>query len=778
VSQIRARMVLMSLVLVVSACGDPSRILSPDATNATPKAAGFGKVSCVVNFTPAHAVSSAQCSTPDATEATDMTANRVQERLVIGGQNVYVTIGFSNFAYNSATNLFSLNVTVQNLMAQPLGTTDGVTAATQGTRIFVVGGPSVTSGSGTITIPSDSGTATFTAPNQIYWQYDGILKPDSISKPSNWKFVLPSQTSGIQFVVEVSAPIPAEASVLRWTTLRQGLSDSSYNGVWQQSSSNIYAVGNGSTVARYNGSSWSLVNTGLASAPLSGVYGFSASDLWVVGGAVTAHYNGSSWTSVNNTGAAYKAVWGTSSTNVYAVGYQSPWAIIQVNNGSGFNTVANDNVWAWGDTLRAIYGLDANDIWVAGDAGVIGEYVYNQYYSQWETMNTNSCGGSNVTYYGLWASSNTNVYAVGSNGTICRYNGTSWAMANGLPANLTATLTAIGGSSANDIWVTGQGGVTLHYNGSAWTQTTPVVGTTLLGVTSGSASSVAVVGSNGTLLNYNGSTFALSPQAGLPIYGIWGTDSTDIYASSVGTVLHYNGTTWTSAYAGATDTYNAISGPSDAEIFTVGSNGDASVYNGSAWTDIALGTGSLNGVYAINANLVFGCGNAGVVGYYNGSGYVQSTPAKSSSNLMAIWGDAANDVYTVASDGTIGHLGNGTAFTSQASGTTNALNAVHGLTGVDVWAAGNSGTVTHYTVASGKWTAGTAGTSVNLHGVFDAGNNDVYTVGDAGTIQHYNGSEWLSMPSGVSTALRAVHGTSETVILVGGDNGVVLLGTR
>jgi hypothetical protein len=62
--------------------------------------------------------------------------------------------------------------------------------------------------------------------------------------------------------------------------------------------------------------------------------------------------------------------------------------------------------------------------------------------------------------------------------------------------------------------------------------------------------------------------------------------------------------------------------------------------------------------------------------------------------------------------------------------------------------------------------------------VWDADTNDVYVVGDAGTIQHWNGTEWLGMPSGVTTALRAVHGTARAHILVGGDNGVVLLGTR
>src|ERR1700722_2039979 len=250
VLSLRGQSIALGLVLGLVACGDPSRILSPDGVASAPiVAAGRATVSCVVLFGADHSVSSFQCGTPGDGARTDMTTRRVKARLLIGGQNVYVTLGFVNFAYNTTTRLFSFDATLQNLMAQPLGTMNGSTAAPQGTRIFVIAGPTVTSGTGTITIPSDSGTATFTAPNQPYWQYTGVLKPDSTTASSNWKFQLPPNTGGIQFAVEVSAPIPAEHSVLRWEVLRQGLSDSSYNGTWRGSSTNIYAVGNGSTVA-------------------------------------------------------------------------------------------------------------------------------------------------------------------------------------------------------------------------------------------------------------------------------------------------------------------------------------------------------------------------------------------------------------------------------------------------------------------------------------------------------------------------------------------------
>jgi hypothetical protein len=777
VSHIQGRLAVLGLLLGLVACGDPSNILAPKSSE-NANVLSHSAVSCVAQFGASHSASSLECGNVGEAK-TDMTKGTLKARLLIGGQNVYVVLAAGNYGYNTTTNVFSFDVTIQNLMSQPLGTTDGKTAAGQGTRIFVMTFPTVTGGTmGPVTLPADSGSAQFTAPNQPYWQYDGILRPDSTSAPSNWKFQVPAGAAGIQFAVEVAAPIPAESSVLRWEVLRQGLSDSSYNAVWQQSSSNIYAVGNGSTVARYNGSSWSLVKTGLASVPLMGVYGFSASNVWVAGGSMTANYNGSTWTSVSNPGGVYEDVWGTAANNVYAVGYYNGKGMIALNTGDGFKAVGNFQATVRGDTLRAIWGADPNDIVAVGDNGsIVGLYQVGNA-NIWQDM-PNTCS-TTADFYGVWGTSVTNTYAVGSNGTICSYNNNtgSWSKVSGLPSGLTATLTSIGGSSANDVWVTGTGGVMLHFNGSTWSLVTPVVGTNLFGVTSGSASSVAMVGSNGTLLNYSGSAFALSPQAGLPIYGVWATDTNNIYASSVGTILHYNGSTWTSAYAGATDTFNAIAGASNNEIFTVGSNGDASGFNGSIWSGVAMGSGSLNGVWVISPTLAYGCGNAGQLGSYNGTSYSTATPASASANLTAVWGDAANNVYTVATNGSIGHLTAGSTFTAMTSGTTTSLNAIHGLTGVDVWAAGNGGTVLQSMAGSVKWTAGSAATSANLHGVWDAGAGDVYVVGDAGTIQHYNGTEWLNMPSGVTTALRAVHGTAETHILVGGDNGVVLLGTR
>src|ERR1700741_2963403 len=67
--------------------------------------------------------------------------------LIVGGQNVYVQVATVNPDYNSGTQQFTFDLTVRNLIPQPLGTTNANTLAQDpaGVRLFFHDGPTVTS---------------------------------------------------------------------------------------------------------------------------------------------------------------------------------------------------------------------------------------------------------------------------------------------------------------------------------------------------------------------------------------------------------------------------------------------------------------------------------------------------------------------------------------------------------------------------------------------------------------------------------------------------------
>ena len=84
-------------------------------------------------------------------------------------------------------------IKVVNHIAKPLGTSDGVHAAANGTRVFIISGPTVLADAGlgilpTIAVNNATGTGTFTSPGQKYFQYAGIIKPDSASVSVTWTF--------------------------------------------------------------------------------------------------------------------------------------------------------------------------------------------------------------------------------------------------------------------------------------------------------------------------------------------------------------------------------------------------------------------------------------------------------------------------------------------------------------------------------------------------------------------------------------------------------------
>jgi hypothetical protein len=126
--------------------------------------------------------------------------------IIYGGQNTFVTVTSSNVAYNSGTGRFTFDVTLRNLLQQPIGTTDGTTLAPTGVRVFFASGPTVTGGSGVCAVLPD-GFGTFTGAGQSFYQYDQVLALNQTSSAKQWTIIISPTVDTFTFLLLISAPV-------------------------------------------------------------------------------------------------------------------------------------------------------------------------------------------------------------------------------------------------------------------------------------------------------------------------------------------------------------------------------------------------------------------------------------------------------------------------------------------------------------------------------------------------------------------------------------------
>ena len=377
------------------------------------------------------------------------------------------------------------------------------------------------------------------------------------------------------------------------------------------------------------------------------------------------------------------------------------------------------------------------------------------------------------------------MFAVGSDGTILHYNGTSWSEHS---SGVTYYLYSVWGSSASDVFAAGENGTILHYNGTNWSEQSSGTTNALFGIWGSSDSDVFAVGynddsySDGTILHYNGTSW--SEQSGseldyIPLKAVWGSSANNVFAvGNYGMILHYNGTSWSEPSAGPWQDFNCVWGISGSDVFAAGYGAVIVHYDGTSWSEQSSGTSNrLTGTWVSSASDAFAVGyddlaDKGLVLHYNGLSWLtQSTSNLDYMSLNGVWGNSVNDVFVVGQSGVIQHY-NGTNWSMQNSGVWQSLYSVWGHSDSDVFAVGQSGLVLHFNGTD--WLTQSSGTVNKLSGVWGCSGSDVFAVGQSGTILHYNGTNWSVQSSGTTQDLCGVWGTSPSDVFAVGNGGTIL----
>jgi hypothetical protein len=224
-SRVPLRLICITALATLAACSEGS----PTGARIPPPSPHPGNL--VTAFDCSATVASGEIRCVPARPRGDARGN-----LILG--NGYVKLTSSNVQYDGVQ-FFTFDVTVKNLIAQPIGTTDGVTVDPSGIQVFFQSGPTVTSGSGTVTVVPD-GYGTFTASNQPYYQYNQILGQNVVSNPKTWTFDIPPSVGTFAFTVYVSAPVQFPSG---WVTVTPGSASLGASSTTQLSATAYNAMG-------------------------------------------------------------------------------------------------------------------------------------------------------------------------------------------------------------------------------------------------------------------------------------------------------------------------------------------------------------------------------------------------------------------------------------------------------------------------------------------------------------------------------------------------------
>jgi hypothetical protein len=317
--------------------------------------------------------------------------------------------------------------------------------------------------------------------DRAYYRYNGTSWSEigrlRVTQGGSRMWATPGAAYTVGFLSRVERATSTGPSVISY---QPSLYDVSVSGP-----TNAFAVGANTFLARYNGTKWLVdpppVNT-RTTRILTGVWTDGASRAWAVGtGSTIFRWDGTVWNRVSDSTAA--------------VGPQ-------------------DNYWGvWGS------GTDA---WAVGENAIVHCRVQ-------QACTVESSGGGAML--GIWGSSATNIFAVGDNGRIMRYNGTTWTQ---VTSNTTRRLARVTGSGPNDAWAIGDS-VLLHFDGTSWT-------------TMQSDS----IGDSDALRHHHvpsqserTSTSGGNPYAFRVGMGLWARSSSEVYAGlPSGNLFRYNGTSW------------------------------------------------------------------------------------------------------------------------------------------------------------------------------------------------------------------------------------------
>ena len=250
------------------------------------------------------------------------------------------------------------------------------------------------------------------------------------------------------------------------------------------------------------GAAWRTVLDGmdLDGVALS-VWGTSPTDVYAVGGplgnsgyeSLVVHYDGTTWSQLAPGGAqTYWWVSGSSPTDVWMVGEEgriSHW------NGSTFEEHASGTT----ATIWGVWAASPDEAWAVGGTPNGGTNAANDIVLRWDgaawTPEPLPGAPLGVSLFKVWGTASDNLYVVGEKGTIWHRQGATWSLESD-PGLTQGRLFTVTGCSAAEVYAVG-GSAVLRSEGQGFVKVDVALTNLVNGVACGPSGSVAIVGGGG-----------------------------------------------------------------------------------------------------------------------------------------------------------------------------------------------------------------------------------------------------------------------------------------
>ena len=288
------------------------------------------------------------------------------------------------------------------------------------------------------------------------------------------------------------------------------------NNMWSAPWDVVYGVGNGGLIVQTSGMGWSVLRQPRAAYSLQTIFGSSSSNIFALG-SKGVHFDGNSWTDVTLP--------------------------------AGANPIDGTTI---SDSLAVVVGYGGSiDMWNG---------------QQWTAPDSHTSDA----IYGVYAASNTDIFAAGFRGLILHYDGSNWSTM--LPSAPVSSFTAIDGSGGDDVFASGYVGKIYHYDGTSWNEMETPTSNALYDLQVLSSTEAYAVGEAGTFLHYDGSKWTLLDGPTMnDLIHVWAKDASHVYAmTGKAELFRYDGNSW-SDYTRLPGPYmHDLWGSADGRLFAAG----------------------------------------------------------------------------------------------------------------------------------------------------------------------------------------------------------------